>query len=175
MPIGWAGPISMTRVQLQAADRLDLDAIVAIYNASIPGRLATADLEPVRVEDRVAWFERHDHRRPLWVARTEAEVVGWLSFEDFYGRRAYHRTAEVSVYVAPSGQRLGIGRQLLEAAVQRAPSLGLSVLLGFVFGHNLASLRLFQSLGFESAGRLPEVAELDGALADLVILLRRVS
>jgi len=162
----------MASVRIHTAVADDLEPIVSIYNASIPGRLATADLEPVTVAERVAWFERHDVARPLWVARDE--VVGWLSFEAFYGRPAYHRTAEISVYVASGHQRRGIARRLLEAAVRRAPELGLSVLLGFVFGHNTPSLTLFQSFGFERAGTLRRVAELDGVMRDLVILLRRV-
>ena len=47
----------------------DLPAIVAIYNASIPGRIATADTEPVSIESRRDWFRDHDpEKRPLWVA-----------------------------------------------------------------------------------------------------------
>ncbi len=46
----------------------DLPAIVAIYNASIPGRLATAVLEPVKLDDRVAWFQAHTPQHPIWVA-----------------------------------------------------------------------------------------------------------
>jgi phosphinothricin acetyltransferase len=165
----------MTSIRIQAAVADDLQPIVSIYNASIPGRLATADLEPVTVADRVAWFERHHAARPLWVARAEGEVVGWLSFESFYGRAAYERTAEISVYVAPGRQRLGIGHRLLSTAVERGPELGLSVLLGFIFGHNTPSLALFEGLRFTRAGTLGQVAELDGVLCDLVILWRRVS
>jgi L-amino acid N-acyltransferase YncA len=151
---------------------VDLAAIVAIYNASIPGRMATADLEPVSVEDRLAWFERHSESRPLWVARAGDAVAGWLSFETFYGRPAYRRTAEVSIYIAPEWQRRGIASELLAEAVERAPAFGLAVLLGFIFGHNVASLGLFQRFGFEPCGRLPLVAELDGVLRDLVIVAR---
>jgi phosphinothricin acetyltransferase len=34
----------------------DLPEIVSIYNAPIPGRLATADTEPAAVSGRRAWF-----------------------------------------------------------------------------------------------------------------------
>ena len=34
----------------------DLERIVEIYNAAIPGRLATADTAPVSVEARRGWF-----------------------------------------------------------------------------------------------------------------------
>jgi phosphinothricin acetyltransferase len=37
----------------------DLAAIVAIYNAAIPGRMATADLEPVSIASRRSWFGEH--------------------------------------------------------------------------------------------------------------------
>jgi phosphinothricin acetyltransferase len=48
-------------------------------------------------------------------------------------------------------------------------------LLGFIFGHNEPSLRLFESFGFERWGFLPNVAELDGLERDLIIVGRRVS
>ena len=38
----------------------DLPAIVAIYNDSIPGRLATADTAPVSVDSRREWFAAFD-------------------------------------------------------------------------------------------------------------------
>jgi L-amino acid N-acyltransferase YncA len=160
---------------IRDATEADLPAIVEIYNASIPGRMATADTEPVSVESRECWFREHDpERRPLWVAVDKETVAGWLSFQSFYGRPAYHATAEVSVYVAPSAQRTGIGRALLAKAIEEAPPLGLKTLLGFIFGHNDPSLRLFEGFGFERWAVLPQVAELDGVERDLIIVGRRL-
>jgi L-amino acid N-acyltransferase YncA len=153
----------------------DLPAIIAIYNAAIPGRLATADTEPVSLESRRPWFREHTaERRPLWVAEVDGQVRGWLGLQSFYGRPAYARTAEVSVYVSPDGRRGGIGRALLEHAIERAPDLGLTTLLGFIFGHNAPSLELFRRVGFAQWGELPRVAVLDGVERDLVILGRRL-
>jgi phosphinothricin acetyltransferase len=56
----------------------------------------------------------------------------------------------------------------------RAPRLGLKTLLGFIFGHNEPSLRLFEVFGFQRWGILPRVAELDGVERDLVIIGRRL-
>jgi L-amino acid N-acyltransferase YncA len=153
----------------------DLPAIVAIYNASIPGRLATADTEPVTVDQRREWFaDFNPASRPLWVAETGGKLTGWLSLRSFYGRPAYHRTVETGVYVAPEAQRRGIARTLLGHAIDSAPSLGIATLLAFVFGHNEASLALFRNAGFSDWGVLPRVAELDGRERDLLILGRRV-
>jgi L-amino acid N-acyltransferase YncA len=153
----------------------DLPRVVAIYNEAIPGRLATADTEPISVASRQAWFGEHTPaRRPLWVAERERVIVGWLSFQSFYGRPAYAATAEISVYVSGDAQRGGIGRRLLARAIESAPALGLATLVAFVFGHNEPSLRLFEREGFQRWGHLPRVARLDGIERDLVILGRRV-
>jgi L-amino acid N-acyltransferase YncA len=161
---------------IRHATEADLPAIVAIYNASIPGRLATADTSPVTVDERREWFAAFEPaRRPLWVAESQAAVVGWLGLRSFYGRPAYHRTVEAAVYVAPAFQRSGIARALLAHAIDRAPALGVATLLAFVFGHNEPSLALFGRAGFRAWGTLPRVAELDGIERDLVILGRRLT
>ena len=161
---------------IRPATEADLPAIVAIYNASIPGRRATADTTPVSVDERRDWFASFEPaRRPIWVAEAEGNVAGWLGLRSFYGRPAYHRTVEVAVYVDPGFQRRGIARALLAHALRAAPTLGIATLLAFVFGHNDASVALFREAGFAQWGELPGVAELDAVERDLVILGRRLT
>ena len=46
----------------------DLPFIVEVYNSTIASRQVTADLQPVSVESRIAWFEQHNpQKRPLWL------------------------------------------------------------------------------------------------------------
>ena len=162
---------------LRDATAADLPAIVEIDNSTIASRMVTADLEPVTVESRHAWFAAHQvPSRPLWVyCDGDGAVTGWLSFDPFYPRAAYDGTAMIAIYVAPTHRRHGLGRALLLAAVDRAPALGLHTLLGYIFGHNEPSLRLFASHGFARWAHLPRVAILDGIDRDLVIVGRRVT
>lgn len=154
----------------------DLAAIVAIYNDTVASRLVTADLEPVTLASRRAWFEAHTGAtRPLWVVEQQGQVAAWLSFSDFYGRPAYAGTAELSVYVAARARRQGIASALLQRALQAAPALGVRTLLGFIFGHNEPSLQLFARAGFERWGTLPRVARLDEHERDLVLMGLRVA
>lgn len=164
---------------LRPALEADLPAIVAIYNATIPGRMVTADLEPVSVASRVPWFQAHNPRtRPLWVATDEAAgggVCAWLSFNSFHSRPAYAPTAEISLYVAEAHRRRGLGRALLEVALERAPDCAVRTLVGLIWAHNAPSLRLFAQYNFATWGTLPRVAVLDGIERDLVIVGKRVA
>jgi len=155
----------------------DLPAIVAIYNATIPGGIVTADTTPVTVEARRPWFHAHRaEKRPIWVAEDEAGTIcAWFSFSDFHPRPAYHPTAEISVYVAETHRRHGLADLLMRRAITRAPALGLKALVGLVWGHNEPSLRLMEKHGFETWGHLPRVALLYGVERDLIIVGRRVA
>jgi L-amino acid N-acyltransferase YncA len=163
---------------IRNADASDLPAIADIYNAAIPGRLATADTEPVSLASRQSWFQDRDFsRHPIWVfedAGQDKRIQGWLSFKPFYGRPAYSATAEVSIYVDPNAQRAGVATRLMEHAIERAPELRLATYLAFVFAHNGPSLALCRKFGFEQWGHLPGIAVLDGTDRDLLILGRRI-
>lgn len=161
-------------MKIRDAVETDLPAIIGIYNAAIPSRMATADVESVSVESRCFWFHEHiPNSRPIWVMEVD-QIAGWLSFQSFYGRPAYHATAEISIYVAPNYQRCGVGRQLLTQAISRSHNFGLKTLLSFIFAHKQPSLQLFVSLGFQGWGYLPQVAELDGVERDLIIMGYRI-
>ena len=140
----------------------DREAIVAIYNCT--------------VASRQAWFDEHNpDKRPLWVAERDGEVIGWLSYSNFYGRAAYAGTAELSIYLHEKARGLGLGRYFIEQAIAYAPTIKVHTLLGFVFGHNVPSLKLFEAFTFERWANMPRVATLDGVERDLVILGKRVA
>jgi len=150
----------------------DLPRIVEIYNASIPGRLATADTHPVSLESRREWFTSHSiEKHPLWVLEEGSQVLAWVGLQPFFKTRpAYHATAEISVYVATEAHRRGLANVLISHALNACPELGISSVTALIFGHNDPSLKVFTRAGFQPWGHLPGIAELDGNPADLVIL-----
>jgi L-amino acid N-acyltransferase YncA len=162
-------------MKIRDAVESDLRSIVAIYNAAIPGRLATADTEPISVESRRPWLREHDPaRHPLWVLERDGCIAGWLSVSKFYGRPAYAATAELSVYVDPTAQQGGVASALMTHAFARASDLRLRTFVGFIFAHNARSIALFRKFGFEQWGHLPRVAVLDGVERDLLIFGTRL-
>ena len=170
----------------------DLPAIVAIYNSTVASRSVTADLEPVTLASRLDWFHQHQpQRRPLWViemahddthreqskapeAPFRPAILGWLSYSDFNVRAAYAGTVELSVYIDQAWRGRGVGSYCMRHAIESAPALEVHTLVALIFGHNAASLALFERSGFGQWGRLPQVASLDGIGRDLLILGKRV-
>jgi L-amino acid N-acyltransferase YncA len=162
-------------MKIRDAVEADLPAIIDIYNVAVTTRIATAQLEPVTLEERRDWLKEHSPaRHPFWVVEVDGQVAGWLTIKPFLPRCAYRGTVELSVYVDQKFRRRGIARSLLEEAIARGPSLGVSAMVGLIFGHNQPSLQLFEQLGFERWGLLPRVAQLDGVERDLAILGRHV-
>ena len=163
--------------ELRIRDALesDLPAIIEIYNATVPTRIVTAELEPTTVEARLPWFREHSpNQYPFWAAESDGQVIGWLDFKKFLPRSAYRGTAEISIYVHEKFRRQGVARRLLEEAIARAPLLGIDAIVGLIFGHNQPSLKLFERHGFERWGLLPRIAQLDGSKRDLVIMGRHL-
>jgi len=163
-------------MRIREAVETDLPAIVEIYNQSIPSGWSTADTKPITVSDRVEWFRRFDaSRRPIWVAELDGEVVATAYLSSFYGDRpAYGATAEVSVYIATTHHRRGIGRRLKEWVIEQCPRLGVTTLLSMHFDHNEATRRINESLGFEQMGHLTAIAVVQGESRGLVIWAFRV-
>ena len=151
------------------ANANDLDAIVAIYNETIAGRMVTADTEKVSTEDKREWFNSHTKSRPIYVYCENNQVLAWLSYKSFYGRPAYNGTVEISIYITSKAQGKGLGKQLMTFAQTQAKQLNIKVLLGFIFSHNLPSIKLFKHFNFDVWGELPNVAIMDNKSYSLTI------
>lgn len=166
----------MSNATITRAVAEDLFQIVEIYNSTIASRQSTADLEPVSVASRQAWFDAHKKpNRPIFVLKDEqGDVLAWGSFSDYYARAAYDITAEISVYVREDCRGTGKGKDLLQYMLQQAPSLRIFNVIAVIFAHNQASLNLFQQFGFTQWGLLPQVCDFDGQFADVLILGKKM-
>lgn len=152
-----------------------LPKIVATYNSTVASRLVTADLEPVSIESKQAWFDAHTaNHRPLWLVLVNGEYMGWMSFNSFYGRPAYDGTVEVSIYLEENARGKGLGKICLQKAFDACKDLNIKTLLGFIFDHNEPSLKLFYNMGFEKWAHLPKIADMIEAERGLIIVGKRI-
>jgi RimJ/RimL family protein N-acetyltransferase len=94
------------------------------------------------------------HRHPdaaVFVADDDGEVVGRLSLSRDPHPASKH-VADVGLMVAASHRGQGIGRLLLEAAVEWSRKSEIRKLELHVFPWNEPALRLYESFGFEREG-----------------------
>ena len=163
-------------MQFRNATRDDLPRIVEIYNSTVSTRMVTADTEPVSVASRVKWFEDHSpDKRPLWIVEDNNGTIGWVSFQSFYGRPAYNFTAEISIYLDESVRGKGVGKKVLEHAINSCGALKVKTILGYIFSHNEPSIKLFKTFGFEEWGKFPNIAMLDGIERSVTIVGKRLT
>jgi phosphinothricin acetyltransferase len=143
-------------LNIEPAVLADIEEMTDIYNEAILTTTATCNTEPKSLEELREWFESHDERHPILVARVEGHVVGWACLTEWSDRPAYNGTAETSFYVAEAHLGQGIGRALKQAVIAEARRLGYHV--------------LNDSVGFEHVGTLKEVGRKFGKLLDVHIM-----
>jgi L-amino acid N-acyltransferase YncA len=151
-------------VNIRLARIDDLPAITTIYNQAVESRRSTADMEPVRVEDREAWFREHPPgTHPIFVAEVDGKTAGWCSLSAYRpGRAALRFTAEISYYVDEAHKRRGIATAFVRHSVAACADLQIKNLFAIVLEHNASSIRILEKAGFEKWGFLPRVADFEG-------------
>ena len=153
----------------------DLPFIVDVYNSTIAGRQVTADTVPVSVESRLEWFYQHNPKnRPIWLIKYQDRPCGWISLSSFYGRPAFYKTVEISLYLHQDFRGKKIGQFMVDKIEQFAKQAGIEAIFSYVFRHNLPSVNLFKKMQYQQWGLLPKIAELDNVQRDLVILGKRL-
>jgi RimJ/RimL family protein N-acetyltransferase len=140
---------------IRPAEPGDAAALVALANevGSEPGGwlITTSNWRTVNDERRYLRSLRRYSHAAVYVAEAEEGVVGRLSV----GRDphpASHHVADLGLMVAESYRRRGVGRALLEAAVDWARSHEVSKLELHVFPHNEGAIALYDQFGFEREG-----------------------
>ena len=108
------------------------------------------------------------------VARSDGgDVLGWAALSPVSSRCVYAGVAEVSVYVAESARRRGVGRALLERLIADSEAEGIWTLQAGMFPENVASFLLHQDAGFRIVGNRERLGQMNGRWRDVLLMERR--
>lgn len=157
---------------LRDATPADLPALLDIHNDAVRTLKAIWTDRQDTAEERRQWFEaRTSAGLPVVVAELPGgTIAGYGSYGPYRPKEGYRHTMEHSVYVVPQARGSGVGQALLARLVERARNDGYHVLVGSVESGNTASIALHRKLGFEIAGRLPQIGAKFGQWLDLVLM-----
>ncbi len=97
----------------------DLERIVAIYNQAVAHKNATADLQPLELQQRITWFNEHSPESyPIYVKEIDDKVAGWCSLSPYRpGRLALEKTVEIVCFIDYKHHSQGIGSDLIQHAL----------------------------------------------------------
>jgi RimJ/RimL family protein N-acetyltransferase len=132
------------------------------------------DWRNVGEERRYLRATRRSPHAAVFVAENENGIVGRLSLARDSHPASPH-VADLGLMVAVGHRRRGIGRALLERAVEWAREVGVEKLELHVFPHNEPAIRLYERFGFVREGLRRGHYRRGGELVDAVLMAYRVS
>ena len=137
----------------------DVPAMMAIYNQYAVTSHATFDVEPVSLENRLAWFTGFGERGPfrLVVAERDGQVVGYAGSGKFREKPAYKTSVEMTVYVHHEARGGGIGGRMYERLFELLADEPIHRAYAGITLPNDASVGLHRRFGFKDVGVYDEV------------------
>lgn len=139
-------------MKVRPARPSDAAAFAAIYAPSVAGSAISFE-EKIPTEGQMRSRIRDTAKTHPWLAAEEGgEILGYAYACRHRERAAYRWSVEVSVYVAGSARRRGVGRALYRALFARLRRQGFVNAFAGITLPNRASVALHESLGFVPVG-----------------------
>jgi len=166
--------MSGSRIRRAAAP--DVPVLLDIYNHYVVHTHITFDLQPLSLEQRLAWFGKFgdDGRYQCFVAEQDGRPIGWACSGTFKERAAYDSSVETSVYLTPGVTGRGIGRRLYETLLEALRGADVHRAYGGIAQPNDASVRLHEAVGFAHIGTYREVGRKFGRFWDVALYERPI-
>jgi L-amino acid N-acyltransferase YncA len=139
-------------VLIRAARAEDGAGCAAIYAPFVTETAVSFETEPptaAQMAERIASCLR---THPWLIAEDNDELLGFAYATAHRQRPADQWAAEVSVYVAPTARRRGVGRALYSRLLADLTGFGYRLALAGVTLPNPASVALHEAMGFEAVG-----------------------
>lgn len=122
------------------------------------------------------FFDEGTHPEDVLVAEHDGVVAGYVRLDDGFPIPAHDHVRVIGgLAVDPDRRRLGIARQLVDAAVAEARRRGARKVTLRVLGHNSGARRVYEGCGFVVEGVLRAEFHVDGTDVDDVLMARRLA
>ena len=160
-------------IEIRKATSSDAGAVWQIIKAVIAtGDTYVFDPKASEVEMITYWFSPEKF---VYVAEDEGRVVGtfWLKANQ-PGLGAH--VCNAAYMVGPGEAGKGIGRRMAEYSLDEARRLGFSAMqFNFVVKSNIAAVRLWESIGMEVIGEIPDAFDhRQNGMTNALIMYRKL-
>lgn len=121
-------------------------------------------------EEALAFYRRSiDNDLCHFVALQDAQVVGWCDILPTNGEARAH-VGILGIGLVPEARGKGLGAKLMEAAIAKAWSKGLTRIELAVRADNRRAKALYERLGFKKEGKQRNAVRVDGQYYDAVAM-----
>lgn len=154
----------LTELSQHTVEQLS-DVLIAVVAAGA----SVGFLPPLSPAEALAYW--HQVLQPgvqLWVATEAGQIQGTVQLHLCRKPNGRHRAEVAKLLIHPRAQRRGIGRTLMEVLEAAAGEAGITLLV-LDTREGDPSNRLYQSLGFQAAGRIPQFARSANGQLDAVV------
>lgn len=160
-------------IQIRDAIHSDKTAVWDIIRAVIcTGDTYVFEPETPRDEMLAYWFAPEKH---VYVAEDNGEVLGTFWLKPNQPGLGSH-VCNAAYMVAPNAAGKGIGRKMAEYSLDEARRLGFRAMqFNFVVASNTAAVRLWQSIGMEIVGEIPDAFDhREHGMTNALIMYRKL-
>lgn len=144
-------------IEIREARPEDAPAIQAIYAPVVTGTAISFEEVPPTVEEMRQRIVTTLLTYPYLVAVRDGHLVGYAYASQHRARAAYRWAVDVTVYVAESERRTGVGRSLYAELLPILARQGFNAAYAGIALPNAGSVGLHERLGFRHIGTFPQV------------------
>ena len=161
-------------MRLRDAEPADAPAIAALYAPFVTDTVVTFEETPpdaTEIARRLA--DVRAQGLPWLVAEASGALAGYAYATPWRTRRGYRFSVEVTVYVAPTHHRQGVGRTLYTALFARLAAGGTHAAMAGIALPNPASVALHEAMGMTQVAHFRETGCKFGRWVDVGYWERR--
>lgn len=157
-------------IQIRKAVEADKPVVCQIINEVITGGDTYTDSS--EEETLRYWYTPDKHH---YVAELDGEVVGTFWLRANQPGRGSH-VCNAAYMVSSEARGKGVGKQMAEYSLEEAKRLGFTAMqFNFVVKSNEIAVKLWQSVGFEIIGEIPDAFDhIENGLTNAYIMYRRL-
>ena len=141
---------------IRLATQADIPAILAVYAPYVENTTYTFEYDVPTLDAFTARFAAITAQFPWLVWEDDGKVLGYAYGSAPFERAAYGWCAEVSIYLAPEIQGIGIGKKLYAALEAFLKLQGYKIIFSLITAENSGSLAFHTHLGYSVCGNFPD-------------------
>lgn len=165
---------------LRLAETSDAKALLQIYAPFVESEDRTLsdvsfEYDVPSEEEFAARIADISAKYPYIVCEHEGKLIGYAYAHPYIQRAAYQWGAEVTIYLAPEGQGVGLGRVMYTALEKLLRLQGVLTTYACVTKSNEHSVKMHEALGYKIIGTFDNTGFKHGHWLDMVWLEKRIA